>query len=248
MFGAVMAKGKTQIINAACDPEVVDVANFLNAAGARIHGAGTPTMTIEPVKRLKAIEYTVSGDRLVAGTYALGAAITGGRVEVSGVPSEDLTMVFHKMREMGCLIDTKRTSFTVIGPKRPLPVNLTTFPFPGFPTDLQAAITAVACTASGTSHIRETVFVDRFSHTMEFHRLGADISVSAGEAIVNGVETLLGAEVMAPDIRAGAGIVLACLAARGKSGVLRVYHVDRAYHRLELKLSELGADITRVSD
>jgi UDP-N-acetylglucosamine 1-carboxyvinyltransferase len=247
MFGAVLARGKTKITNAACDPEIVDVADFLNAAGARVHGAGTPEITIEPVKHLKAVDHAVSGDRLVAGTYMLGAAITGGNVEVIGVPPEHLTMVIHKMREMGCTVNAKKKSISVKGPKRPLPVNITTFPFPGFPTDLQAAIMAVACLASGTSHIKETVFVDRFSHTMELHRLGADIVVSGGEAVINGVDTLFGAEVMAPDIRAGAGLVLACLAAKGTSGILRVYHIDRAYHRLEEKLSSLGADIKRVS-
>jgi UDP-N-acetylglucosamine 1-carboxyvinyltransferase len=247
MFGAVLARGNTQITNAACDPEIVDVANFLNAAGARVFGAGTPEICIEPVKHLKAVDHTVSGDRLVAGTYMLGAAITGGNVEVIGVPPEHLTMVIHKMREMGCTVEARKKSIIVKGPKRPLPVNITTFPFPGFPTDLQAAIMATACLASGTSHIKETVFVDRFSHTMELHRLGADIVVSGGEAVINGVDTLLGAEVMAPDIRAGAGLVLACLAAKGTSGILRVYHIDRAYHRLEEKLSSLGADIKRVS-
>ncbi|UCD63188.1 MAG: UDP-N-acetylglucosamine 1-carboxyvinyltransferase, partial [Candidatus Zixiibacteriota bacterium] len=248
LFGAVTAKGTTHITNAACDPEVIDVANFLNKAGAKIHGAGTPDITIEPVSKLKPVEYAVSGDRLVAGTIMFGAAITGGDVTVSGFDPAHLTLVNHKLTEMGCTITEGKNSVTVKGPRRPGPVAVTTFPYPGFPTDLQACIMAAASISTGTSHIRETVFKDRFSHTMELRRLGADVNVSSDEAIVNGVNELLGAEVMASDIRAGAGIVLACLAARGKSEVLRVYHVDRGYHRLEEKLSALGADIQRRND
>lgn len=246
LFGAVMARRRTVLTNAACDPEVVDTANFLNAAGAKIHGAGTPEIVVEPVRRLKAVEYTVSGDRLVAGTYAFGAAITGGKLEISGVPAGQLTVVFHKLVEMGCSFEARRSSFMVKGPKRLNATNVTTFPFPGFPTDLQACISAACTIASGTSHIRDTVFVDRFAHAMELRRLGADINATGGEAIINGVERLQGAQVMAPDIRAGAGIALACLVAEGQSELLRVYHLDRAYYHLEEQLTRLGADIKRV--
>lgn len=245
LFGAVLAKGKTHITNAGCDPEILDVAKFLNKAGAKIYGAGTPNVMVEPVSKLNAVEYTVCNDRLVAGTYMCAAAITGGKIEVKDIMPHELTMVNHKLMEMGCEIKTAKKSMIIKGPKRLKPINVTTFPYPGFPTDLQAAIMAVACLADGNSHIKDTVYPDRFSHTMEFRRLGADITVSSSEAIVNGVKFLTGAEVMAPDIRAGAGIVLACLAARGKSEILRVYHVDRAYYRLEEKLSRLGADIKR---
>jgi UDP-N-acetylglucosamine 1-carboxyvinyltransferase len=245
IFGAVFAQNKTVITNAGCDPEIVDVANFLNKAGARITGAGTPTVTIEPVKSLQAVEHTVSGDRLVAGTFLFGAAITGGAVEVTGIPCDDLTMVTHKLLEMGCEVKTTPQSIALVSPKRLKPVSVTTFPYPGFPTDLQACIMAASTLAAGTSHVRETVFVDRFTHTMELRRLGADITVAASEAIVNGVEELHGASVMAPDIRAGAGLVLACLAAKGPSEILRIYHVDRGYYRLEEKLASLGADIRR---
>lgn len=248
LFGACFAKGKTRMINAACDPEVVAVADFLNKAGARIHGAGTPDITVEPVRRLEAVDYTVPGDRLVAGTYMIAAAMTQGQLEITDFNPEDLTVVIHKLTEMGCKIQTKEKSLTIKGPKRLGPVKITTFPYPGFPTDLQASLMAAACLSSGTSYIQETVYVDRFAHTMELRRLGADIAVSSSEAIIHGSEELQGAEVMAPDIRAGAGITLACLAARGKSGVLRIYHIDRAYHRLEEKLSSLGADIKRVAD
>ncbi len=246
LFGAVMAQGKTVINNAACDPEVVDVANFLNKAGARISGAGTPIIVVEPIKQLRGIDYTVSGDRLVAGTYLIGAAVSGGQVKVTGCDPAHLTMVCHKLSEMGCRIVTDDTSITVIGPKRLKAISATTFPYPGFPTDLQACLMAATCLASGTSRIKETVFEDRFTHTMEMRRLGADITVSSDEAIINGVEELRGAKVMASDIRAGAGILLACVAARGKSEVSRVYHIDRGYNRIEEKLTSLGADIVRV--
>lgn len=248
LFGAVMARGKTVIANAACDPEIVDVANFLNLAGAKISGAGTPTILIEPVKRLKAVEYSVSGDRLVAGTYLLGAAITGGKVKVTGINPSDLTVVLHKMIEMGCKVTQAPRSVEVKGPRRLKPVMVTTYPFPGFPTDLQACIMAAACTAEGTSRVRETVFRDRFSHCMELRRLGADVNVSGDEAVIHGVPRLSGAEVMASDIRAGAGIVLACLAAQGTSEVLRVYHIDRGYDHLDTKLNQLGAAVERKNE
>lgn len=248
IFGAIFAKGKTVITNAACDPEVVDVVRFLNKAGAKIHGAGTPIITIEPVKKIKAIDYTVCGDRLVAGTLMFGAAITGGNIDLSGFDPNDLTMVNQKLVEMGCQIKTRKHGLSIKAPRRLKSIKMTTFPFPGFPTDLQACIVAASATAEGTSHIIETVYVDRFSHTMELRRLGAKIEVLSSEAVIDGVSELRGASVMAPDIRAGAGITLACLAAVGKSEILRVYHIDRGYNRLEDKLAALGADIKRVRD
>ncbi len=248
LFGAVLARHKTIITNAACDPEIVDVANFLNQAGAKIHGVGTPYIEVEPVKKLSAVDYSVCGDRLVAGTYMFGAAITGGKVEVTGIDPVQLTMVNHKLVEMGCIVTTRKASIVVKAPKKLGPVQVTTFPFPGFPTDLQACIMAAACVASGTSHIRETVFTDRFNHTMEMRRLGAEITIASDEAIISGVDQLRGAEVMAPDIRAGAGLVLACLAAEGKSEVRRVYHIDRGYFRLEERLRSIGVDIERADD
>ncbi len=246
LFGAVFAKNKTYIANAACDPEIIDVANFLNKAGAKIHGAGTPSVVVEPVKKLKNIDYTVSGDRLVAGTYMFAVAMCGGRLSLSGFNPDDLTMVNLKLMEMGCKITTNKNGLAITAPKRLKPVSITTFPYPGFPTDLQACAMAAASLASGTSHIVETVFKDRYVHSMELGRLGADIVATSGEAIINGVKKLQGAEVMAPDIRAGAALVVACLAAQGKSEILRVYHVDRGYNQLEEKLSSIGADIKRV--
>ncbi|MBI5267904.1 MAG: UDP-N-acetylglucosamine 1-carboxyvinyltransferase [candidate division Zixibacteria bacterium] len=248
LYGAVMAKEKTIITNAACDPEIVDVADFLNKAGAKIHGVGTPRIVVEPVKKLKPVDHTVSGDRLVAGTYLIAAAMTGGTVEVSGIDPEHLTLVLHKLTEMGCEISSRKNAVMLKAPKRLGPVHMTTFPYPGFPTDLQACLMAAVCVASGTSHIKETVFNDRFSHSMELRRLGAEVTISSDEAVITGVDHLEGASVMAPDIRAGAGLVLACLVARKRSEVLRVYHVDRGYDRLDEKLASLGADIRREKD
>jgi UDP-N-acetylglucosamine 1-carboxyvinyltransferase len=247
LFGAVFARSKTTITNAACDPEIIDVAEFLNSAGAKISGFGTPTIVVEPVKKLRAVEYSVSGDRLVAGTIMIGTAMTGGKVEISGFDPGHLTMVNHKLMEMGCSINLRKRGLTVIGPKRPAPARIAAFPYPGFPTDLQACMMAAASISSGTSHIVDTVYPDRFSHTMELKRLGANIAVTGSEAVINGVDRLRGAEVMAGDIRGGAGITLACLVAAGRSEVARVYHIDRAYSRLEEKLAALGADIKRIT-
>jgi UDP-N-acetylglucosamine 1-carboxyvinyltransferase len=246
MFGAVLAEGITRIINAACDPEVVDVADFLIKAGANIKGAGTAEIIIRGVKSLKPIEYKVSGDRLTAGTYMCASAMTGGTVKITGINPQSLTMVSRKLSQMGCSIDEDKNSLQVKGPKKLKPVRLVTFPYPGFPTDLQACFMALTTLASGTSHIKETIFEDRFSHTMELRRLGADVSTAGDEAVINGVEKLNGASVMASDIRAGAGLTIACLAAEGTSEILRVYHIDRGYHKLEEKLSSLGADIKRI--
>ena len=248
LFAAVMARGKTRIVNAACDPEVIDVAEFLNQAGARINGAGTPIITVEPVRRLKSVDYRVQGDRLVAGTFMFGAAMTRGDIRLKGINPLYLEVVIQKLREMGCEVDSARNGLRVVGPKRLKAVSITTFPYPGFPTDLQACAMAAATVAEGTSHIRETVFSDRFSHTMEMRRLGADISVAGDEASVVGVRGLRGAQVMASDIRAGAGVILAALAAKGSSEVLRVYHVDRGYSQIEQKLTALGADINREKE
>jgi UDP-N-acetylglucosamine 1-carboxyvinyltransferase len=247
MYGAALASGTTRIINAACDPEVVDLARFLNQAGARISGAGTPTMTIEGVDRLYPVEYSVMGDRLEAGTYLMAAMTTGGEIEVTGVDVSALDMVLRKLRESGAETDIRAEGVFLRAPRRAASVTAVTFPFPGFPTDLQACLMAVLIKAEGISRIRETVFEDRFSHVMELRRLGADISVAANEATINGVAALSGAAVMASDIRAGAGLVIAGLGASGTTEVLRVYHIDRGYYRLEEKLASVGADINRIA-
>jgi len=246
MMSACLAEGETTLVNAACDPEVVDLANFLNSMGAKIGGAGSSTVRITGVKKLHAVEHTCIKDRLEAGTFMMAAALTSGYLEIKDFLPEHLDMVSLKLREMGVEISTNRKSIKVKGSSKLKPVSVTTFPFPGFPTDLQASIMALTCTTSGSSYIRETVFEDRFTHVMELNRLGADIKVNGDRATVIGVPKLKGASVMASDIRAGAGLVLAGLGAEGQTEVLRIYHIDRGYEKFEEKLSSLGAEIKRV--
>jgi UDP-N-acetylglucosamine 1-carboxyvinyltransferase len=246
LIGACLASGRTTIVNAACDPEVVDVATFLNQMGAKIKGAGNSTVYIDGVKKLSSMEYTPIPDRLEAATFMMATSITRGYVELKNVNFEHLSMVSTKLREMGAEIGESRKRIKIKGPQRPKPISVTTYPHPGFPTDMQASIMALTSVASGTSQIRETVFEDRFTHVMELARLGADIKISGDRATINGVARLKGAQVMASDIRAGAGLTLAGLAADGTTEVLRVYHVDRGYDDLDKKLAKLGADINRV--
>lgn len=247
IYGAVQAKGTTHIINAACDPEVVDLANFLNKAGARISGAGTPDIRVEGVSQLQEVEHSVMGDRLEAGTFLMSGMAAGGDIEVAGVETSHLEMVLKKLGEAGAEIKSTAQGIRLKAPKRTLPVDAVTYPFPGFPTDLQACLMAMLTRAGGISRIRETIFDDRFSHIMELRRLGANIGVSGSEATINGVKRLGGATVMASDIRAGAGLVIAGLSASGKTEILRVYHIDRGYYRMEEKLSAVGADIIRMT-
>ena len=246
LMASCLASGRTTIVNAACDPEVVDLADFLNRMGAKIKGVGNSTVYVDGVKKLKAVEYTPIPDRLEAGTFMMAASITKGYVELKNINYEHLSMVCLKLREMGAEIEENRRRIKIKGPQRLKPTFLTTYPHPGFPTDLQASIMALATVASGSSQIRETVFEDRFTHVMELARLGADIKVSGDRATINGVARLKGASVMASDIRAGAGLTLAGLAADGTTELLRVYHVDRGYDHLEEKLAKLGAEIKRV--
>jgi len=246
LMAACLASGITTIVNAACDPEVVDLANFLSQMGAKIKGAGNSTIYIDGVKKLNATEYTPIPDRLEAGTFMMAASITRGYVELKNVNSEHLSLVSLKLKEMGAEIEENKKKIKIKGPQRLKPVSVTTYPYPGFPTDVQASIMTLASLASGTSQIRETVFEDRFTHVMELARLGADIKVSGDRATINGVARLKGAQVMASDIRAGAGLTLAGLAADGTTEVLRVYHIDRGYDHFEKKLAKLGAEIKRV--
>ena len=247
MMAAVLAKGKTVIINAACDPEVVDLADFLNKMGAKISGAGTTRMEITGAKKLKAAEHRVMSDRLEAGTFLLALGACGGKIELTETNPADNEILIAKLRSAGMKFQLKKNGITASMNGRPAAIRITTFPFPGFATDLQASAMAFATVAKGTSYIRETVFTDRFTHVMEMQRLGADINISGDEAVITGVESLSGASVMASDIRAGAGLVLTALAARGESEVLRIYHIDRGYQAIENKLQALGGNITRLS-
>ncbi|HBZ01490.1 MAG TPA: hypothetical protein DEO84_09255 [candidate division Zixibacteria bacterium] len=214
--------------------------------GSKISGAGTTRMEITGVKRLHGVEYKVMPDRLVAGTYLLAIGACGGEIELSNASYEDLKIVISKLIESGMEFKVKGNKISARQKNRPGPLRVTTYPFPGYPTDLQAATMALAAVANGTSYVRETVFTERFTHVMEMQRLGAQIKVSGDEAIVTGVEKLTGASVMMSDIRAGAGLVLATLAASGESEILRIYHVDRGYEKIEEKLQTLGGNITRV--
>ncbi len=245
IMGAVLARGTTRIVNAACDPEVSDLARSLRAAGAKITGEGSTEIVIEGVERLQPLDHTVMPDRLEAATFLIAGAITGGRVTVSGVRGSDLGLILSKLSEMGVEVTSADTGITAGISGRPTATVITTYPFPGFPTDLQAAIMALTTIAEGTSVIRETVFEDRFLHVAEMARLGAEIRTVGDEATVIGVEHLSGASVMASDIRAGAGLILACLAAEGESTITRVYHIDRGHERIEERLGSLGATITR---
>ncbi len=247
MMAAVLAKGKTSVINAACDPEVVDLAVFLNKMGAKIEGAGTARLEIAGVKKLRAVEHRIMPDRLEAGTFLLALGACGGRIEIAKTDPASNEILISKLHGAGMDIEVRRDRIIASRRGRPGPIRITTYPFPGFPTDLQAAAMAFASIGNGTSYIRETVFTERFTHVMELQRLGADIKISGDEAIVTGVRRLNGASVMASDIRAGAGLVIGALAASGDSEVLRVYHIDRGYQSIEKKFERLGGNISRIS-
>ncbi len=246
MMAAVLAKGKTTIINAACDPEVVDLAVFLNKMGAGIEGAGTARIEIAGVRQLRAVEHRIIPDRLETGTFLLAVGACGGKIEIGRTRPGDNEILISKLRETGMNIEVRKDRIIASRGRRPGSVRITTYPFPGFPTDLQAATMAFAAIGNGTSYIRETVFTERFTHVMELQRLGADIKISGEEAVVNGVRRLNGASVMASDIRAGAGLTIGALAAGGDSEILRVYHIDRGYQSIEKKFESLGGNIRRI--
>ena len=248
MIGAALLPGDTILVNAGCDPEIADVADFLNKMGAKVAGAGTSVIRITGVSRLRGVEHRAIPDRLEAGTLMVSAAMTRGTVELVDVEPEHLQAVTGKLREMGVTVEEGPGRLVTRGPDRIWPTRVTTFPYPGFPTDLQPAILALMTIADGPSLLTETVFPNRFSHAMEMVRMGADIQVSGDEARIAGVPRLRGAAVMASDIRAGAGLVLAALGADGVSEIRRIYHIDRGYDHLERKLEQLGAAIRRAED
>jgi len=249
LMAGVLARGETVIENAAREPEVVDLARFLTAMGARIEGAGTAIIHIQGVETLRGIEYTIMPDRIESGTYLVAAAITGGRIRIKKTEPQTLDAVLQKLRAAGAEIEVGAdwVSLDMHG-RRPAAVNLSTAPYPAFPTDMQAQFCALNAIADGTGTITETIFENRFQHALEMQRMGADITVRGNTVVIRGVESLTGAEVMATDLRASASLVLAGLAARGKSTVARIYHIDRGYECLEEKLSQLGARIRRLAD
>ncbi len=249
MMAAALADGETIIENAACEPEVRDFGNFLNAMGADITGHGTSTITIRGVNKLRAVAYTPIPDRIVTGTYLCAAAATGGEIEVTNTDYTTLRITLEKLTDMGCDIDTTKPGIIRLkAPGRLRAVDLTTSPYPGFPTDLQPQFMALCSVAEGVSLILETVFENRFIHAAELNRMGACIRVAGDKAVVVGVPKLAGAPVMASDLRAGVALVIAGLAAQGTTTVDRVYHIDRGYEQFEEKLRNLGADIVRSSD
>lgn len=248
MMAAVLAEGQTVINNAACEPEVEDLANFLNTLGAKIRGAGTHTITIDGVEELGGGEYSVLPDRIEAGTYLTAAAMTRGDITVVDVRPETMTSIFEKLKEAGAeiTIDEQKVRLNMHG-KRPKAVSIDTAPYPAFPTDMQAQFMAMNTVAEGNCVISENVFENRFMHVQELTRMGAKIELQGNRALCQGIPELTGAPVMATDLRASASLVLAGLVAQGDTSVDRIYHVDRGYERIEEKLSLLGAKIKRVS-
>jgi UDP-N-acetylglucosamine 1-carboxyvinyltransferase len=248
MMAAVLAKGETVIHNAAREPEIEDVANFLNTLGAKIRGAGTPTITIHGVENLYSGSYQVVPDRIETGTYLAAAAITRGKVKVKNSCPRFLEAVLLKFEEMGAWIDVGHDWISLdMRGNRPRAVHASTAPYPAFPTDMQAQMMAVNTIAEGTGIITETIFENRFMHVQELQRMGANIVLRGNAAICVGQDKLHGAPVMATDLRASAGLVLAGLAAHDETSVDRIYHIDRGYERIEEKLTQLGASIQRVS-
>jgi UDP-N-acetylglucosamine 1-carboxyvinyltransferase len=246
MMAATLADGTTVIENAACEPEVVDLADCLNAMGARVQGAGTAVITIEGVKRLHGARHRVMPDRIETGTFLVAAAATGGSIRLTGTRPGILDAVLEKLREAGARITTGEAWIALETNGALGAVNVRTAPYPAFPTDMQAQFVALNSTARGTALVTETIFENRFMHVQELKRLGADIEVEGNTAVVKGVPELNGAIVMATDLRASASLVLAGLVARGTTTVDRVYHLDRGYEQIEEKLSHLGARIKRV--
>ncbi len=246
LMAAVLAKGSTAIENAAREPEVADLANLLIQMGAKIHGVGTERLEIEGVDELFGTDYAIIPDRVEAGTFMIAATLCRGDVVLQNANSEHLHALAIKLRETGAKIHYRSDGIRVIGPRHIESVDITTQPYPAFPTDLQAQWMALMSLATGTSTIRETIFENRFMHASELSRLGADIAIEGNTAIVKGVKTLRGAPLMATDLRASASLVLAGLAAEGVTEIHRLYHIDRGYERIEHKLRRLGAKMRRV--
>ncbi len=248
MMAATMAKGKTVIVNAACEPEVVDLGNYLKKMGAKISGLGSPSIEIEGVKKLSGAAYTVIPDRIEAGTYMIASAVTKGDVTLKNFDLGMLGAMLDKMREAGVMVTEKNGHVRVRRDKVLKPVSVTTLPYPGYPTDLQAQMMAMMCVVPGISVITEKIYPERFMHVSELNRMGASIMLEGPSAIVSGKKKLSGAPVMASDLRASAGLVIAGLVAEGSTEVSRIYHLDRGYENLVSKLQSLGAKIRREKD
>jgi UDP-N-acetylglucosamine 1-carboxyvinyltransferase len=248
LMAATLAEGETVIENAAREPEVVDLADFLNAMGANIRGAGTDTIVIQGVERLRGASYDVLPDRIETGTYLVAGAITGGRVRVKGTRPDHLDAVVAKLREAGAHVEVGDSWISLdMRGQRPRAVDIRTAPYPAFPTDMQAQFAALNTVAEGVGAVTETIFENRFMHMLEMRRLGADIRIEGSTAIIRGVPKLTAAPVMATDLRASASLVLAGLIAQGATEIHRIYHIDRGYECIEEKLEQLGARIKRLA-
>lgn len=248
MMAATLAKGTTVLENAACEPEITDLAAALCGMGALITGAGTDRVVIEGVDKLRPMDFSVMPDRIEAGTFMVASAMTRGNVKIAGIRTEHLEALVSKLIEAGAEVSEEEDGLRVKGPRRINAVNIKTRPHPGFPTDMQAQFMALMTLSEGTSVITENVFENRFMHVCELQRMGADIAIEGASATVRGVKSLLGAPVMATDLRASASLVLAALAADNTTEISRIYHLDRGYERLEEKFRLLGADIERVRE
>ena len=247
MMAACLAEGTTTLTNVAKEPEIIDLAEFLNKMGAKISGAGSDEITIEGVERLYGTEHSIPADRIEAGTYLVAAAVTNGEIKINGINPNRLIKVLDKLIETGAKVETSEDSISLTMNKdKPKPVDITTAPFPEFPTDMQAQFSVINALANGVSNIYETVFENRFMHVQELNRMGCNIQINGNQAIIEGVDTLYGAEVMATDLRASASLILAGLCAKGETKVDRIYHIDRGYERIEEKLNYLGANIIRL--
>ena len=247
MMAAALADGTSELVNVAREPEIIDLADCLNAMGARITGAGTDTLVIEGVASLGAARHAVVADRIEAGTFAIAAAMTKGNLQLEGAVPKHLDALTVALREAGAEVETGSDYISVRADRRMNSVDIVTDPFPGFPTDLQAQFMAMMCVADGSARISETIFENRFMHVPELVRMGADIKVDGGLAMIRGRDSLTPAPVMATDLRASVSLVLAALATSGTSKVSRIYHLDRGYSHLEKKLGNCGAHIIRKS-
>ena len=247
MMAATLAEGKTTLTNVAKEPEIIDLAEMLNSMGAKIDGAGSDQITITGVESLNGTKYEIPADRIEAGTYLAAAAVTKGEITIEGINPNRLMKVIEKLNSTGAEINLDNDSISINMKKDvPNPVDITTAPFPEFPTDMQAQFSVINAISNGTANIYETVFENRFMHILELNRMGCNIAVEGNRAIIKGVRNLYGAEVMATDLRASASLILAGLCAKGETVVDRIYHIDRGYERIEEKLNYLGADIVRL--
>ena len=247
MMAATLAEGQTILTNVAKEPEIADLADMLNSMGAKISGAGTDKIVIDGVDKLKGTIFDIPADRIEAGTYLVAAAVTKGSITIDGINPHRLMKVIDKLRAAGAEIDYNEDSISInMKLEFPNPVDITTAPFPEFPTDMQAQFSVINAISSGTANIYETVFENRFMHILELNRMGCDISVKGNHAVIQGVKSIYGAQVMATDLRASASLILAGLCAEGETVVDRIYHIDRGYERIEEKLNYLGANIIRL--